>query len=124
MVIFSLHLKQIADIPERRLPLLVRLKNVDIIGITLLLGFVACLCIALQDGGNRCCLEITSDSWVASCSWSTENTFLDYAVVVGGESFNSDSIPAAAHRCIWIGIPFLGQHVQLSGKINFLVLLG
>ena len=52
MVIFSLRLKQIADIPERRLPLLVRLKNVDIIGITLLLGFVTCLCIALQDGGT------------------------------------------------------------------------
>jgi MFS family permease len=52
LVLFSLKLKQISAIPERQLPLKAKLKKVDVIGITLLLGFVACLCIALQEGGN------------------------------------------------------------------------
>jgi MFS family permease len=52
LVVFSLHLKQIAAIPERQQSLVAKLKKVDVIGITLIIGFVACLCIVLQDGGN------------------------------------------------------------------------
>jgi len=49
---FPMHLKQISAIPERKQSLMAKLKKVDVIGITLIIGFVACLCIALQEGGN------------------------------------------------------------------------
>lgn len=53
LVIFSLQLKHVANVAERQLPLKTKLKRVDPIGIVLLFGFVSCLCIALQDGGNN-----------------------------------------------------------------------
>ncbi|KAF2800649.1 MFS general substrate transporter [Melanomma pulvis-pyrius CBS 109.77] len=53
LVVFSLQLKYVANIAERQLPLKTKLKRVDPIGIVLLFGFVSCLCIALQDGGNN-----------------------------------------------------------------------
>jgi hypothetical protein len=52
LVFFSLNLKKIPTTPERQLPLQAKLKTVDLIGVTLLFGFVSCLCITLQYGGN------------------------------------------------------------------------
>ncbi|KAF2468048.1 MFS general substrate transporter [Lindgomyces ingoldianus] len=59
LVAFCLNLKQLASVPGRQLPLKTKLKRVDPIGMTLLLGFVSCLCIALQYGGN-------TDPWSSS----------------------------------------------------------
>lgn len=59
LAMFSLNIEAAAAVPERQLAFKMKLKNLDIIGMTLLFGFVACLCIALQDGGTRV-------SWSAS----------------------------------------------------------
>ncbi|KAF1992817.1 MFS general substrate transporter [Amniculicola lignicola CBS 123094] len=59
LVLLSMDLKHLSDRPERRLPIKTKLKRVDPIGIILLLGFVSCLCIALQYGGN-------TDPWSSS----------------------------------------------------------
>ncbi|KAF2451162.1 MFS general substrate transporter [Karstenula rhodostoma CBS 690.94] len=52
LVVLFMHLERTENNPDTRSTWLKTLKSIDFMGVTLLLGLVSCLCIALQDGGS------------------------------------------------------------------------